>query len=76
MNHHGLPVASNFDGFVQTCRRCRGTGLIPRSWILQYIWFRVRGVAECPHCHGMGFLAASDGFYHGETPTQEFDLVR
>lgn len=76
MHHHGLPVASNFEGFVQACRKCGGAGSIPRSWLLQHLWFWVRGVAECPTCHGVGFMAAPSGMSHGETPTQEFDLVR
>jgi DnaJ-class molecular chaperone len=76
VSEHGVPVAPSFDGFVQPCHKCRGTGVIPRSWTLQSLWFRIRGVMECPTCHGLGFTKSSLETRHGETPTREFDVVR
>jgi DnaJ-class molecular chaperone len=70
---HGLPIAASFDGYVQPCHTCDGSGVVPRAWVLPHMWFKVRGVVECPACDGLGFTKVS---CCDETPTREFDLVR
>jgi len=71
----GVPVAPGFDGFVQPCHKCRGTGVVPRAWTLESLWLHIRGMTECPTCHGMGFSKSSLETRHGEAPTQEYDVV-
>jgi DnaJ-class molecular chaperone len=58
--NRGLPLTAEFDGLVQICGTCGGSGMMLSKRSAAFDWAGYRATDLCPTCHGRAFVIITD----------------